>query len=89
MSSFSSPGIALEQEFRRVPGSEHTQDMFDSQPTAAHDGLATEDVRIHRDAFQKLLFVYRSSSARIPAVRGTAADCRSRGKYFYLTPRTL
>src|SRR5262245_42931563 len=67
------PGVALQQEFWCVPGGEHTQDMFHCQPAAANDGLAAEDVRIHRDAFEKLLFVHWSSPAQIPIVNGSVA----------------
>ena len=50
------PGVALQQQFRRVSGSEHPQHMLYPKATAANDGLTAKDVRIQRDPFKKFLF---------------------------------
>src|SRR5262249_44790601 len=55
---FLQPGVALQQDLGRVASCEHSEHVFDRKPTPAHDGLAAEDVRIHRDAFEEFLFVH-------------------------------
>src|SRR5262245_24007196 len=62
------PGVAFQQDFWTVTRSKHPQHVLDGQPATANDRLAARGIRIHCDAFEKFLFVHRSSSARLPIV---------------------
>ncbi len=52
------PGISLQQEIGRVPGSEHAKYMLDCQSTSTNDWFAAKNTRINRDAFKQLVFIH-------------------------------
>lgn len=48
----------LENRFVRCTRCEHAENMFNGDPTATHDRLATEYARIDGDALEKIDFVH-------------------------------
>jgi hypothetical protein len=55
------PGIARQQALHRLARGEHSQNVFHGQTTPSNDGFPAENLRVYRDAFQKLLLVHRCS----------------------------
>src|SRR2546430_1705201 len=53
------PRIAGKNSLSRVPSGKHSKHMLDCQAASANDRLSTEDLRINRDAFQKLVLIHR------------------------------
>ena len=56
------PRITVKDHVGRIARSQHTQDMFDSESATSNDRLPTENLRVHRDAFEKELFIHDETS---------------------------
>jgi hypothetical protein len=52
------PRIAPEEGLVRITGGQHAKNMFHSKPATSNDRLPTENLRVHRDAFEKELLIH-------------------------------
>jgi hypothetical protein len=52
----------MKDRVRRVARSQHAKDMFDGETATPDNGLPTENLRVHRNAFEKELLIHGSTS---------------------------
>jgi len=59
------PRITLKDDFSRVAGSQHAEDMFHGQTVPADNGFAAKYLRVHRDPLEKGLFTHGAPQRRM------------------------
>lgn len=52
------PGISFEECLDRIARREHTEDVLNGQPPAAHNGFAAENLRVDSDALEKFILIH-------------------------------
>jgi hypothetical protein len=58
------PRIPMKDCVGRITRSQHAKDMFDRQPAPSDNRLSTENLWVHRDPFEKELFIHERPHLR-------------------------